>query len=163
MVNLTEHYRLLLGLGDAWTVSNVALFLEEKRVDIRVTHGAGPVVCPEWDETCTIADHSPELQTMRRQDDRRSLGEQAFPIRAHVRGPGHRRLNCLRQHQGGGRTARITWDAAQRIMNRAVERALAQRVMEKVEHVDMDKKSFRRRITNAASEGFNIIRVGAEH
>ncbi|MCP4003316.1 MAG: ISL3 family transposase, partial [bacterium] len=39
----------------------------------------------------------------------------------------------------------ITWDAAQRIMDSAVQRGLAKRETEKIEHVGMDEKSFRRR------------------
>ncbi len=49
---------LLLGLDAAWTVSDVSLSLEEKRVEITVTHDGGRVVFPECEELCTIADHA---------------------------------------------------------------------------------------------------------
>ena len=60
MSQLTEHYRLLLGLDASWKVSEVTLFLEEKRVDILLVHRGGAVTCPECDGGCGIADHGPE-------------------------------------------------------------------------------------------------------
>ncbi len=40
MSQLKEHYRLLLGLDDAWQVDSVDLQLEEQMVVIRLEHGA---------------------------------------------------------------------------------------------------------------------------
>lgn len=34
-MNLNEHYAALLGLGDEWSVSDVSLDLERRRLDIR--------------------------------------------------------------------------------------------------------------------------------
>ena len=97
MSQLTEHYRLLLGLDAAWEVSEVSLSLEEKRVEISLMHLGGRVTCPECGAECSIADHAPErnlaspghdavrdttpcpdaprqLQGVRREDHARSLG-----------------------------------------------------------------------------------------
>ncbi len=168
MKRLTEHYRLLLGLDAAWTVSDVSLSLEEKRVEITVTHGGSRVVCPECEESCTIADHAPERTW-------RHLDTMQFETRIVARAP---RADCkacgvkTTAVPWAGKHSRftllfeafaidvllacgnikaavgllgITWDAAQRIMDRAVERGLAKRDTEQIEHVGMDEKSFRRR------------------
>ncbi len=60
MSQLTEHYRQLLGLDASWKVSEVSLSMEEKRVDIGLSHRGGLVRCPECDAECPIADHAPE-------------------------------------------------------------------------------------------------------
>ncbi len=108
MDKLSEHYGLLLGLDDSWEASDVELDLEGQRVEIRLTHRGGPVTCPECQKSCSIADHAPErtwrhLDTMqfetvlrqhapselfavRREDDRRAVGGQAFAVHAAVRG-----------------------------------------------------------------------------
>jgi transposase len=168
MDRLTEHYRLLLGLDAAWTVSDVSLSLEEKRVEIAVTHGGSRVVCPECGELCTIADHAPQRTW-------RHLDTMQFETRIVARTP---RADCkvcgvkTIAVPWAGKHSRftlmfeafaidvllacgnikaaigllgITWDAAQRIMDRAVQRGLAKRDTEKIEHVGMDEKSFRRR------------------
>ena len=168
MDRLTKHYSLLLGLDAAWTVSDVSLFLEEKRVEITVTHGGGRVECPECGGRCTIADHAPErswrhLDTMQfetkicartpRADckacgvktiavpwagkhSRFTLMFEAFAIEV--------LLACSSIKSAAGLLG-ITWDGAQRIMDRAVRRGLARRDMEDIERVGMDEKSFRRR------------------
>jgi transposase len=168
MDNLKKHYRLLLGLDAAWTVSDVSLSLEEKRVEIRVTHVGGPVVCPECGESCTIADHAPERTW-------RHLDTMQFETRIVARTPRadckacgvkttsvpwadkHSRFTLLFEAlaidvllacgsiQAAIGLLGISWSSAQQIMDRAVERGLAKRETEKVEHVGMDEKSFRRR------------------
>lgn len=168
MNQLTEHYRLLLGLDAAWTVSDVSLSLEEKRVEITVTHGGSRVVCPDCEKLCTIADHAPQRTW-------RHLDTMQFETRIVARTP---RADCKAcgvktiAVPWAGKHSRftlmfeafaidvllacgnikaaigllgITWDAAQRIMDRAVQRGLAKRDTEKIEHVGMDEKSFRRR------------------
>jgi len=47
MNDLHDHYRLLLGLGEAWQVASVDLQLEENRVEIALQHVGGKVACPE--------------------------------------------------------------------------------------------------------------------
>ncbi len=168
MDRLTEHYSLLLGLDTAWTVSDVSLFLEESRVEITLAHGGGRIACPECGGQCTIADHGPQrswrhLDTMQfetkilastpRADcktcgvktiavpwagkhSRFTLMFEAFAIEV--------LLACSNIKSAAGLLG-ITWDGAQRIMDRAVQRGLARRDTEDVEHVGMDEKSFRRR------------------
>jgi transposase len=167
MNNLTEHYRLLLGLDTAWEVSDVSLFLEEKRVDILVTHLRGRVTCPECGAQCSIADHAPERTW-------RHLDTMQFETRLRARVP---RANCkacgvkttavpwagkhsrftllfealaieVIQACGNVKAAagllRLDWDSVHRIIERAVERGLARRDLESVPHVGIDEKNFGR-------------------
>ena len=62
MSDLTEHYRLLLGLDEAWVVSQVDLAMAEKKVEIQLTHRGGRLVCPDCGAGCSQADLAPERQ-----------------------------------------------------------------------------------------------------
>jgi transposase len=167
MNKLTEHYRLLLGLGAAWEVSDVSLSLEEKRVEILATHVGGPVTCPECGAECTIADHAPERTW-------RHLDTMQFETRIRARVP---RANCavcgvkttlvpwagkhsrftlmfeafaiqVIQACGNVKSAAgllgLDWDSVHRIMERAVDRGLERRELESLQYVGIDEKSFRR-------------------
>jgi transposase len=158
---------LLLGLDTAWEVSDVSLFLEEKRVDILVTHLRGRVTCPECGGQCSIADHAPERTW-------RHLDTMQFETRLRARVP---RANCkacgvkttavpwagkhsrftllfealaieVIQACGNVKAAagllRLDWDSVHRIIERAVERGLARRDLESVPHVGIDEKNFGR-------------------
>jgi len=65
---LKVHYGQLLGLDWPWKVSSVDLKMEEKRIEIALTHSRGERVrCSECGEECAVHDHSPE-RTWRRLD-----------------------------------------------------------------------------------------------
>ncbi len=167
MNKLTEHYSLLLGLDAAWEVSDVSLSLEEKRVEIVVTHAGGRVVCPECGSECTIADHAPERTW-------RHLDTMQFETRLRARVP---RADCkacgikttavpwagkhsrftwmfealaveVIQACGNVKSAagllRLDWGSVHRIMERAVERGLERRELESLPYVGIDEKSFGR-------------------
>ena len=167
MNKLTEHYSLLLGLDAAWIVSDVSLSLEENRVEISLSHVAGPVVCPECSSQCSIADHAPERTW-------RHLDTMQFETRLRARVP---RADCkacgvkTTAVPWAGKHSRFTlmfeafaiqviqacgnvknaagllgwdWDSVQRIMERAVERGLERRELESLRYVGLDEKSFRR-------------------
>lgn len=167
MSNLTEHYRLLLGLDAAWEVSNVSLSVEEKRVEISLQHLGGPVTCPECGAECSIADHAPERTW-------RHLDTMQFETRLCARVP---RANCktcgvkTTEVPWAGKHSRFTllfeafaiqviqacgnvknaatligldWDSVHRIMERAVERGLERRELESLDYLGIDEKSFRR-------------------
>ncbi len=167
MSQLTEHYRLLLGLDAAWAVANVALSLEEKRVEILVEHLGGPVTCHECNGKCTIADHAPERAW-------RHLDTMQFETRLRARVP---RADCptcgvkTAEVPWAGKHSRFTlmfeafaidvlkacgsvkaaaellkldWDSVHSIMERAVSRGLERRELVSLKHVGIDEKSFRR-------------------
>ena len=57
----TELYWHLLGLVAPWTVGDVTLSVEKRRVDVWVKHGAGlRWSCPKCSHTDSLHDHSDE-------------------------------------------------------------------------------------------------------
>jgi len=60
MESLSSHYALLLGLDDSWRVNSVDLQLEDRRVEIRLSHVDSGVICPECGGACGLADHAEE-------------------------------------------------------------------------------------------------------
>jgi transposase len=167
MSELTKHYSLLLGLDAAWEVSDVALSLEGKCVEILVTHQGGGVTCPECEGECSIADHAPERTW-------RHLDTMQFETRLRARVP---RASCkacgvkTTAVPWAGKHSRFTlmfealaiaviqacgnvkaaagllsldWDSVHRIMERAVQRGLAQRQVQSLQYVGIDEKNFRR-------------------
>lgn len=167
MSRLTEHYRLLLGLDSSWGVSQVDLSLEERRVEIRLTHCGGRVTCPECGASCSIADHAPartwrHLDTM--QFETRLLAEtpRANCSKCGVKTIGvpwaekHSRFTLLFEAfvigvlqacnnvQRAAKLLGLDWDSVHRIMERAVERGLERRQVTSLDNVGMDKKSFGR-------------------
>lgn len=167
MNQLAEHYRLLLGLDAAWKVSDVALRLEENRVEILVTHVAGPISCPQCHDECTIADHAPErtwrhLDTMRFETRLRArvprancptcgVGTTAVPW-----ADKHSRFTLLFEAfaidvleacgnvKSAAKLLGLGWDSVHRIMERAVGRGLERRELDTLRYVGIDEKSFRR-------------------
>jgi transposase len=167
MSQLTEHYRLLLGLDASWEVSKVALCLEHKRVEISLQHLGGRVKCPECGRECSIADHVPERTW-------RHLDTMQFETRLAARVPRadcqtcgvkttavpwagkHSRFTLLFeafaiqviQACGNVKNAAtllgLDWDSVHRIMERAVERGLERRELDSLQYAGIDEKSFRR-------------------
>ena len=60
MGTLSTHYARLLGLDDSWRVDAVDLRLEERRVEIGLSHHVPGVSCPECGQSCGLADHAEE-------------------------------------------------------------------------------------------------------
>ena len=60
METLSSHYARLLGLNDSWRVESVDLQIEDRRVEIRLSHVGSGVFCPECGEACGLADHADE-------------------------------------------------------------------------------------------------------
>lgn len=168
MQDLDEHYLNLLGLSEPWSVTEVDLSLEDLRVTIHIEHELGVgVECPECGAGCTIADHAPErkwrhLDTMQfgtelvartpRADckkcgvktiavpwagkhSRFTLLFEAFAIRV---------LEASSSVEKARGLLRLSWKAAQTIMERGVARGLERRKIETVRYAGMDEKSFRR-------------------
>lgn len=163
----TEHYKMLLGLDEPWSVDSVEFEPDEKRVTVRISHGGGKLCCPECDARSPQADLAP----MRKW---RHLDTMQFSTEIHARVP---RCKCSRC---GVKTIRIPWaskhsrftllfeafaievmqacsnvkrsaellgidwSSAHAIMQRAVERGLEKRSVEEVHNVGIDEKSFGR-------------------
>ena len=48
-MDVNQHYAALLGLGDEWTVTDVALDVPGKRVDVYVEYVKKSAICPVCD------------------------------------------------------------------------------------------------------------------
>ncbi len=166
MSKLTEHYRQLLGLDTSWEVSDVSLFLEEKRVEITLVHRGGPVTCPDCDAGCAIADHAPErtwrhldtmqFETVLRAQTPRTKCKTCGVKTATVPWAGkHSRFTLMFEAfaievlQACGNVKSVAeligldWNSVHRIMERAVERGLACRELDSLQYAGIDEKSFR--------------------
>jgi len=166
MVQLTEHYRQLLGLDASWEVSDVSLSLEENRVVIALQFGGGRVKCPDCGVECGIADHTPErtwrhLDTMqfetilRARVPRSSCSQCGVKTVAVPWGEKYSRFTLMFEAfvilalkacgnvKNAAELLKLDWDSVHRIMERAVARGLDRRQLESVSYVGIDEKSFR--------------------
>lgn len=163
--SLNSHYTLLLGLETPWKVAKVNLELEESRVVIEVHHGAGKVSCPDCGKLCSSRDCAPSrcwrhLDTMNFETiiearvprsncpdcgvkttavpwagkhSRFTLMFEAFAIEV---------LKMAKSLEAGRLLLGLSWDSAQAIMKRAVERGLDKRDTSDLERIGIDEKSF---------------------
>lgn len=166
-MNLNEHHAALPGPGDEWSVSDVSLDLEHRRLDIRLEYAAKAAVCPVCGTLAAIRDQLEERTW-------RHLDTMQFATLLHARTP---RVDCPRhgakvielpwagKHsrftllfeafaigvlqaaksvKDAAQILRINWQQAHDIMETAVKRGMARRTAEEVAFVGMDEKSFLR-------------------
>lgn len=164
---LFNHYSLLLDLKEPWKVAAVDLQVEHSRVEIQVDHRGAKAYCPECAKTCPIRDHSPQrqwrhLDTMNFETiikcriprtnckdcgiktvavpwadkhSRFTLMFEAFAIVV---------LQAARSLDAGRKLLGLSWDSANTIIKRAVDRGLALRNHTEVSRAGIDEKSFLR-------------------
>ena len=165
MQTLPEHYAVLLGLAESWRVVDVDLDLNGLRVCIELESTGRPYVCSECGDECPLKDHAPQRQW-------RHLDTMQFETVLVARVPRTNCPQCgvktcqvpwsephgrftvmfeafairVLQAAGSVEQARqllgLSWESAQRIMDRAVERGLFHRKLDDIKHVGMDEKSF---------------------
>lgn len=165
---VAAHYGLLLGISSPWEVREAKLYVEGRKVDIEVEHGASqPVRCPQCQRECARHDRAPE-RTWRHLDVmqfttqiRARLPRCACPEHGVVTlvppwaEPGSRFtllfeafavqvLVASSSLTQAAELLRLDWDGVQRIMDRAVARGLVLRSTDAVRHVALDEKSFGR-------------------
>jgi transposase len=164
--DLNDHYGLLLGLVPPWCVSTVDLQMEQKRVVIEIHWPYEQTVsCPECGVSCRMKDHRDErnwrhLDTMQfetivtcrvpRADCPRH-GAKTLPVPWAVP---HSRFTLMFERFAievlyGARSITqatallgISWDQAQSIQERAVDRGLSRRKLEEIKYVGIDEKNF---------------------
>ena len=165
-MDVNQHYAALLGLGDEWTVTDVALDVPGKRVDVYVEYAKRSAICPECGELAGIHDRLEERSW-------RHLDTMQFVTEIHARTP---RASCpqhgvkaielpwaskssrftllfeafaidvlkaaksIKDAQG---ILRLSWCQVQQIMAAAVRRGMARRDADEIPFVGMDEKSFR--------------------
>ena len=167
MNDLNAHYRLLLGLDEAWEVRNVDLDLDGNQVVIDLEHAGGKLCCPECQQTCSKFDSAPPRQW-------RHLDTMQFATIVRARVPRsecprcgvktisvpwagkHSRftlmfeafairvLNAASNVKKAAELLGLSWDTAHTLMERAVARGLARRQEEPIEYIGIDEKSFGR-------------------
>lgn len=165
MSELTNHYRVLLGLDESWEVAGVAVKPDAKRLEIALRHRGGRVACPECGAACGRADLAPErewrhLDTMQFETILRARVPRVDCPKCGVKTAAvpwagkHSRFTlmfeafaievlqaCGSVDQACG-LLRISWETAQTIIDRAVARGLERRSLEGVKYVGIDEKSF---------------------
>jgi len=167
MEDLRTHYRMLLGLDEAWDVQNVDLDLEAQRVEIHLEHQGGELCCPDCQASCPRADTAParrwrHLDTMQFE----TIIEAAIPrskcSRCGVKtisvpwAGKHSRFTLMFEAfaikvlqsasnvKKAAELLRLSWETAHTIMQRAVERGLERRSEEPIRYIGIDEKSFGR-------------------
>jgi len=164
---LHTHYSLLLGLETPWKVIDVNLRLDASKVVIKVEHRGHKDCCSECGRACNIKDAAAERQW-------RHLDTMNFETVIKARTPRtncpqcgvktvavpwagkHSRftlmfeafaivvLEAAKTLEAGRKLLRLSWDGANTIIKRAVERGLATRDLTEVTRVGIDEKSFLR-------------------
>ena len=165
---LQKHYAQLLGIGSPWEVKTVELKLAEKKVEIELGWQWGAAAkCPECGRDCSIHDCAPErtwrhLDTMRfttlirARTPRSDCPEHGVKTMSVPWAAPQGRFTVLFERfavevllasatiSQACELLGLSWDTAQEIMRRAVERGLERRQLEHLKYLGMDEKSFKR-------------------
>ena len=165
---LQKHYALLLGVGSPWEVKTVELKIGEKKVEIELGWQWGAAAkCPECRRECSIHDCAPErtwrhLDTMqfitliRARTPRADCPEHGVKTMQVPWAAPQGRFTLLFERfavevllasasvSQACALLGLSWDTAQEIMRRAVQRGLERRQLERLKYLGMDEKSFRR-------------------
>lgn len=165
---LQKHYALLLGVGSPWEVKTVDLNLEAKQVEIELSWQWGAAArCPECGRECSMHDCAPErtwrhLDTMqfmtliRARTPRADCPEHGVKTMQVAWAAPQGRFTLLFERfavevllasasvSQACALLGLSWDTAQEIMRRAVQRGLERRQLDRLKYLGMDEKSFRR-------------------
>lgn len=162
-----ELYARILGIDEPWRVERVELKLDEGEVHVYLEHASDSAwVCPECGRSCSLYDHQAERQwrhldtcqyrtILHAAPPRSNCGEHGpRTVKLPWAEPGSRftalferlAIDWLRaaSQKAVGERLGLSWDEVHGIQKRAVERGLARRKAEPVEHVGVDEKSFTR-------------------
>ena len=162
---LNQHYATLLGLGEEWRVTNVALNVLWRRIDIYLEYAKDCAPCPECGTLCPVYDQQPERVW-------RHLDTMQFETLIHAKTPRVRCekhkvrvmelpwatksshftllfeafaiavLQAARSVKDAQGLLRLSWWQTHEIMKAAVGRGLARREAEEISFVGLDEKSF---------------------
>jgi transposase len=166
-MNEREFYRVILGLKEPWQVQAVHVDVGGRKVEVRVGYEEGTLwACPESRERLPVHDHVErtwrhldtcqfETVLICRVPRLRLPDGRVWTVPVPWAEKGSRFtllfeqlavtvLKAARTLTQAAQWLRLDWDAVQRIMERAVGRGLERRSVERVRHVGLDEKSFRR-------------------
>ena len=164
----TELYQHLLGLSSPWHVDRVELDLKAQRVSVFAEHDIDATFnCPECDAASPLHDHEQERSWRHLDSCQFETHLRARIPRVHCDKHGVKQarvpwaaprarftllferfaIDVLLETDvlAAARLLRISWDQAQHIMRRAVERGLARRKRVALKHVGVDEKSIAKR------------------
>jgi transposase len=165
---LQKHYAQLLGIGSPWEVKTVELKLAERKVEIELGWQWGAAAkCRVCGRECSIHDCAPErtwrhLDTMqfttliRTRTPRSDCPEHGVKTMQVPWAAPQGRFTLLFERfavevllasatvSQACELLSLSWDTAQQIMERAVERGLDRRQLDGLKHLGMDEKSFKR-------------------
>lgn len=166
--DLHEHYGMLLGLVPPWCVASVDLQMDQKRVVLEVHWPEDhSVLCPECGAECRMKDHRDErrwrhLDTMQFETiitcrvPRSDCPEHGAKTITVPWASPHSRFTLMFERFAievlyGARSITqatallgLSWDQAQAIQERAVERGISRRKLEEIKYVGIDEKNFGR-------------------
>ena len=164
---LCKHYGILLGLEEGWGISEVNLDLAGQSLTLRVEWKKDGAICPTCGEPTIRYDLAPERRW-------RHLDAMGFTTTILCRVPRakcpihgvvtmsvpwagkHSRftlafealalkvLKMSNSIEAACNLLKLSWDSAQEIINRGVERGVERRSIEEVKRVGVDEKSFLR-------------------
>ena len=160
-------YAAILGIRTPWSVERVDLKLAEGEVHVFLEHEAGlEWPCPECGVACPLYDHQPERRWRHLDTCQFKTILHAEPPRTHCGEHGARTVRLPWAEPNSRFTALfegiaiewlkvasqkavadqlgLSWDEVHAIQQRAVNRGLARRKAEVVEHVGVDEKAFTR-------------------
>jgi transposase len=95
-MDVKEHYTTLLGLGDEWSVSDISLDLEHRKIDIFLRYLPPSAICPVCGRLATVRDQLEERTW-------RHLDTMQFLTLIHARTP---RVDCP---EHGAKVIELPW------------------------------------------------------
>ena len=166
-MDIEEHYKSLLYLGEDWRVERVKHNMKHKRVDIWLAHSRGEVRCPECRRPGTYYGSEPE-RTWRHLDTMESLtvlhaaaprveckscgvlgagvpwAEKSSRFTLHFEARAVEAIEACRSKSEACGLLGLGWRQVDGIMKRAVERGMARRREVEMDTLGIDEKSFLR-------------------
>ncbi|MCP4267559.1 MAG: ISL3 family transposase [Candidatus Brocadiaceae bacterium] len=165
MENLNVHYQMLLGLNSSWSVDDVKLSVESRKVDITISYADTTYTCPECGELGLLHDYAPSrswrhLDTMQFETILTASVPRCRCKKCGVKTiskswtTGHTRFTLLFESfavevlqqcssiSSACELLRINWHTANEIMRRAVERGMERRKEVVIPYIGIDEKSF---------------------
>ena len=118
----SPHYARLQGVDESWRVDAVDLRLNERRVENRLSHVGSGVGCPDHGVKSIVPPWAGK-------QSRFTLFFEAFAIEV---------LQACRTVEAAASLLGLPWDAAQTIMDRALERGFERRETTPIPHVGID-------------------------
>lgn len=164
----TLDFKALMGLADPWIVRDVELSIENQSVNIFVEWPPGnKIPCPKCDELCSIKDFSPERKWKHLDTMQFKTTVISRTPRSNCKTHGVKTINIPWSDMNSRYTTLfekfsidvltsakniskacelldISWDQAQSIQKRAVDRGLKRRKSDSLEYIGIDEKSFKK-------------------